>query len=157
MLLAQKLHARYSSQGRRLRMIFMGLGILFLVLGVASLPQQGFLLGMLPFLLLASFFLSIPLFTRRAVQKMYAQKPDRDMVVTYQITPDRLETRSEVASSDAVWRTIIRAYRVPEGFLLYPTDRMLHWLPAHGFQDPADMERLSELIKTKVDRYDHAG
>jgi len=157
MLLAQKLHARYSTQGRRLQMFFMGLGFLFLLLGVLSLPQQGVLRGMLPFLLLATFFLSIPLFTRRAVHKMYAQKPDRDMVVTYEITTDRLEARSEVASSDALWRTITRAYRIPQGFLLYPTDRMFHWLPTHGFQDSADVERLSELIKMKVDQYDHAG
>jgi hypothetical protein len=34
-------------------------------------------------------------------------------------------------------RYSVRAHRVPEGFLLYPSERMFHWLPMHGFQEAA--------------------
>jgi len=157
MLLAQQLHMRYSKQGRKLRRIFMGCGILFVLLGIVGFVQQhNFFSSALPFFLLATVFLAMPLFIRRAVLKMYSQKPDRDMLVTYEISPDRLATRSDVASSDMVWRIILRAHRVPEGFLLYPTDRMFHWLPIHGFRDSAEVERFALLAKLKAQQYDHA-
>jgi len=157
MLLAQRLHMRYSKQGRKFRRVFIGGGLLFPILGIAGLTrQQDFFAFAFPFFLLAAAFLALPLFTRRAVLKMYAQKPDRDMVVTYEFTTDRLVTRSEVASSDMLWPTILRAYRVPEGFLLYPTDRMFHWLPVHGFHDATDVERLAQMIRSNVSQYDHA-
>jgi hypothetical protein len=148
---------RYSKQGRGFRRIFIRGGLLFLILGVFALSRgQVFFALAFPLVLLAAGFLAMPFFTRRAVLKMYAQKPDRDMVVTYEITTDRLATRSEVASTDMLWRTILRAHRVPEGFLLYPTDMMFHWLPVHGFHDAADVERLAQMIRSNVSQYDHA-
>ena len=77
------------------------------------------------------------------------------MVVTYEISADRIATRSEVASTEILWRIIVRAHRVPNGFLLYLTDRSFHWLPLHGFQDAADVERLAQLTKSNVQDYDH--
>jgi hypothetical protein len=52
-----------------------------------------------------------------------------------------------------LWRTIMRVHKLPEGFLLYPTDRMFHWLPVCGFQDSADIERLAQIAKTNVKEY----
>ena len=157
MLLAQRLHMRYSKQGRMFRWIFTGGGVLFLVLGISILSQQpNFFAFSLPLFLLGAVFLAMPLFTRRAVLKMYAQKPDRDMHVSYEISIDRISTKSEVVSTEMLWRTIVRAHKVPEGFLLYPSDRMFHWLPVHGFQNAADVERLAQLTKSSVKQYEHA-
>ena len=144
-------------QGRKLRRILIGGGLLFVILGINNLArQQDFFAQAFPFFLLAGVFLAMPLFTRRAVLKMYAQKPDRDMLVTYEISTHRIVTRSEVASTDMLWRTILRAHRVPEGFLLYPTDRSFHWLPVSGFHDAADVERLAQFVKSNVTQYDDA-
>ncbi|MDB6022868.1 MAG: putative integron cassette protein [Pedosphaera sp.] len=157
MLLAQRLHMRYSKQGRKLRRIFIGFTVMFTLIGIVGLVRhQDFLTSAFPFFLFAAFFLAMPLFTRRAVLKMYAQKPDRDMLITYEISTGHLISRSEVASTDVLWRTIIRAHRVPEGFLLYPTDRIFHWLPVHGFHDASDVERLAQITKLNVPQYDHA-
>jgi len=154
MLLAQRLHMRHSKQGRKIRRAFIGGAILFLLLGVAGLGRgQAFFAAGFPFFLLGGVFLAMPWFMRRAVLKMYAQKPDRDMVVTCEISTDRIVTRSEVASTDMLWRTIMRAHKVPQGFLLYPTDQMFHWLPVRGFQDLADIERLAKIAKTNVKEY----
>lgn len=156
MLLAQRLHMRYSIQGRKLRRTFVFAGVVFLILGVAGFVRgDGLLAVSIPLFVLAGVFFAMPLFTRRAILKMYAQKPDRDMLVTYEISSDRIANRSEVASNEALWRTIIRACSVPEGFLLYPTDRIFHWLPAHGFQDRADIDRLSRFIESNVKEYSH--
>jgi len=154
MLLAQRLHMRHSKRGRKIRRAFIGGGALFLLLGIAGLGRgQVFFAAAFPFFLLAGAFLAVPWLTRRAVLKMYAQKPDRDLVVTYEISTDRIGTRSEVASTDMLWRTIMRAHKVPQGFLLYPTDQMFHWLPVRGFQDLADIERLAKIAKTNVKEY----
>jgi hypothetical protein len=157
MLHAQQLHMRYSKQGRRLRRILLGGAAVFLAGGIAGLARgQDFFASPFPLFLLCALFLAIPLFTRRAVLKMYAQKPDKDMIVTYEITTDRIMTRSEVISTEMLWRTILRGYRVPDGFLLYPTDRSFHWLPIHGFQDASDVERLALLTKSHVKQYEDA-
>ena len=157
MLLAQRLHMCYSKQGRMYRRIFLGGGVLFAILGIAGLARrQDFFATVFPLFLLAAVFLAMPLFRRRAVLKMYAQKPDRDMLVIYEISTDRIATRSEVVSTDMLWRTIVRAHRVPEGFLFYLTDRMFHWLPVHGFHDAADVERLAQLTKANIQQYHHA-
>ncbi len=156
MLLVQRLHMRYSKQGRKLRRILIGLGALFMIMGIAGLVQRkDFFASAFPFVVAAGAWLVVHLSMRRAVLKMYAQKPDRDMLITYEISADRLATRSEVASSEVLWRTIIRGHRVPQGFLLYPTDLSFHWLPVHGFHDAADVERLAQLIKLNVQQYDH--
>jgi hypothetical protein len=156
MLLAQGLHMRYSEQGRKFRRLFIGGGILFLVLGLSILVGRTFPMFALPFFLLAAVFLGMPIFTRRAVLKMYAQKPDRDMLITYEISSDRLATRSEVANSDILWRIMRRAHRVPHGFLLYPSDNMFHWLPLHGFCDAAEIERFAILAKTAAQQHHDA-
>lgn len=158
MLVAQRLHMRYSKQGRKLRRVFIGAGVMFVLGGIVGLVHQpqDFFTAVVPFFVFATVLFAMPLFTRRAILKMYAQKPDRDMLVTYEISTDRIATRSEVASSDMLWRAIFRAHKVPEGFLLYPTDRTFHWLPAHGFQDPADIERLAQIAKANVKQYEHA-
>jgi hypothetical protein len=157
MLLAQRLHMRYSRQGRTYRRIFIGGGVLFAILGIACRARgQDYFASGFPMFLLAAVFLAMPLFARRAVLKMYAQMPERDMLVTYEISTDRIATRSEVASTDMLWRTIVQARKVPEGFLLYPTDRMFHWLPVHGFHEAADVERLAQLTKANVEQYHFA-
>jgi hypothetical protein len=154
MLLAQRLHMRHSRQGRKIRRLVIGGAALFLLLGIAGLAKgRDFFAAAFPFFLLAGVFLAMPLFTRRAVLKMYEQKPDRDMVVTYQISTDSIAAQSDVASSSILWRTIIRAHRTPEGFLLYPTDQVFYWLPMRGFQDSADIERLAQLAKTNAKEY----
>jgi hypothetical protein len=158
MLLAQRLHMRYSKSGRKLRRFFLGCAILFVIGGIGGFARQphDFLTSALPLFVMAAFFFAMPLFTRRAVLKMYAQKPDRDMPVTYEISPDRIATKSEVASSDIVWRAILRAYRVPHGFLLYPSDRMFYWLPIDGFGSAAEVERFASLAKSKAQQYEDA-
>jgi hypothetical protein len=155
MLLAQGLHMRYSKMGRRLRWSYMGGGGLFILLGIAGLVRQKeFFASAFPFFVFAAIFLAMPLFTRRAVLKVYAQKPDRDMLVTYEISAERIASRTEIGSSDMLWRAIVRVHRVPEGFLLYPSERMFHWLPMYGFQEAADVERLTKLTKAIVPKYD---
>jgi hypothetical protein len=69
-LLAQGTHMRYSKQGRKFRWLFIGGGVLFIILGIVGLArQQGFFTSAFPFFLFAAVFFAMPLFMRRAVLK----------------------------------------------------------------------------------------
>lgn len=105
--------------------------------------------------MLGVFFACLPLLTRRAALKMYAQKADRDMTVTWEISNDRVSAKTEVARSDMTWAAFRRVLRLPEGFLLYPNDSISHWLPVNAFAGDADVERFAALAKARVGQYDY--
>ena len=94
-----------------------------------------------------------PVLMRRVVLKAYAKKPDRDLVITYQVSGEGLSCKSDVASSDMLWRVVARVLRTADGFLLYVSDTQVHWLPVGGFQDSADLDRFAALARSKVESY----
>src|SRR5206468_6953159 len=103
--------------------------------------------------LVSGFFFSMPLFARAATLKFYEQKPDRDMEVTWHISEDRVSSKTDLASSENSWAFFPRVLRLHEGFLLYPNDRIFHWLPLHDFRDLRDIERFADLAKSKAKEY----
>jgi hypothetical protein len=90
---------------------------------------------------------------RRVVLKTYAKKPDKDLVITYQVSRERLSCKSEVASSDMLWRVVARVLRTVDWFLVYVSDTQVHWLPVRGFQEPADLDRFAAIARSKVESY----
>jgi len=108
--------------------------------------------GLLFTLFFGAFFFSIRLFTRRAVLKLYAQKPDRDMEVTWEISDDGIRAKTELMASENKWAVFQKAVKAKEGFLLYPSSSMYHWIPMRAFRD-GDAERFAELAKEKVKDY----
>jgi len=104
---------------------------------------------------LGLFLLSIPWFTRRATVKDFAKRPDKDMDLEWQISPDRLAAKTAVSSAETAWSMISRVLRTREGFLFYPNDKMFHWFPAHAFRDATEMERLAQIAQSRVQQYDH--
>ncbi len=92
----------------------------------------------------------VPLADREMTLRHYAKRPDRDMVILWEFYPDRITSRTEASSSTLEWRMISRVLQTTEGFLLYPNDRVFHWLPAHAFREPADVEAFAQLAKSKV-------
>jgi YcxB-like protein len=105
---------------------------------------------------LSTFFMAIPFLQRLAVLRTYRQMPVRDRLVTWEITADRLTAKTELATSEMTWPALIKVIRLSDGFLLSLHPRSFHWLPSDAFDDPADIERLAELAKSKVQRYEQA-
>ena len=161
MLLVNRLHMRYSPQLRKLNFSSRSGGVIFIFLGFVCLCVMGattekwraatYGCGLV--LVGVALLTGLPFFMRRVLLKAYAKKPDRDMVVTYQISGERLLSKSDVASSDMLWRVVARVLRTPDGFLLYVSDTQVHWLPVRGFQDPADADRFAALARSKVESY----
>jgi|SRR5439155_11621229 len=161
MLLVNSIHMRYSSQARKLHRSSRSGGIIFICLGVLALCSIGmtpekwraFAYGVTLVVAGVAVLVGVPLLMRRAVLKMYAKKPDRDSLITYELSEDRLSCKSNVASADLLWRAIQRVLRSADGFLLYVTDMQIHWLPVRGFRDRADLERFAQIAKAKVEDY----
>lgn len=153
-LRTQRLAVRHSRQGRLLYRITTVIGVLILLSGVSSLYQRtsGWL-GFLFTVLVSALIFSMPLFTRRTALRLYAQKPDRDMEVMWDISDAGIRSKTELASSENTWAFFQKVLRVREGFLLYPSGNIFHWLPMHAFRDSADVERFAELAKSKVKNY----
>ena len=160
-LLLYRLHMQCSPQGRKLNRSFRSTGIIFLCMGTIAFcgigltPQKprAFLFGLGLILAAAALLVGVPRLLRNAALKMYAKKPDKDLVITYQISEERLSCKSDVASSEMTWRTILRVLRTKDGFLLYFSDIQIHWLPIHGFLNPADVDRFADLARAKVGEY----
>jgi hypothetical protein len=161
MLRLNRLHMQYSPQMQKIRrgsrrsaLIFIFLGIIcFGAMGVTTEKWRIFTYGCGLVLLGITFLTGLPFLMRRAVLKSYSKKPDRDMVVTYQISGERLLCQSEVASSDMLWRVVSRVLRTADGFLLYVSDTQVHWLPERGFQETADLDRFASLARTRGESY----
>jgi hypothetical protein len=132
----------------------MAIGVLILLSGVVSFYQHGIgWPGFLFTVLFSALFFSMPLFARRTALKLYAQKPDRDMEVTWDISEDGIRSKTPLAASENTWAFFQKVLRAREGFLLYPNGRIFHWLPTHAFRDAGDVERFAELAKSKVREY----
>ncbi len=86
----------------------------------------------------------------------YARRPDRGMVVKWEVHFDQISTKTETSSSTLEWRMISRVFQATEGFLLYPNARILYWLPTHAFRDAANIEAFTKLAKSKVQNYELA-
>ena len=125
------------------------------MLSIGGTPQKlrAFLFGVGLLVAAAAVLVGMPHVLRKAVLKTYAKKPDRDLVITYQFCEDRFSCKSDVSSSEMLWGTILRVLRTKEGFLLYVSDIQIHWLPVHGFQNPADVDRFADLARGKIGEY----
>ncbi|SRR6266404_5035008 len=164
MLLLNRIHMRNSAQGRKLTRGFKSTGIIFLVMGtiafcsIGATPEKlrALCFGFGLVLLGVALLWGMPYLNRTAVLKMYAKKPDKDLVMTYEVSDDGISCKSDVASSEMLWRVIVRGLRAKEGFLLYISDIQTHWLPIHGFQDATDVSRFADLTKAKVQDYKEA-
>lgn len=99
------------------------------------------------------WFAILPFERPWTIRRRFAKRPDKNLELEWQITPERLAVRSTAHSSDFTWQLIAKVVRTPLGILLYPNDQIFHWLPRHGFASDAEFERLAEIAKSKVQRF----
>ena len=139
--------------GRKIRR-GMWIAPIAIVIGVVTLLRPGFQPMGLVFVVVGTALLMSPFFVRRLTIKHYARRPDRDMLVSWEFYPDHILSRTEASSSRLEWRMISRVMETPQGFLLYPNDKMFHWLPIHAFHVAEDKEAFVRLAKARVQTYE---
>jgi hypothetical protein len=156
-LSAQQVKRRYSPLLRKVRRRFLASGLIFVAGGVGFLITHGFLSAGIPFLVMGVGLLAWPLFGKRAILKHYAQRTERDMMVNWEFRAGGLRCQTEASSGEMAWSVIARVLRTPQGFVLYLNDLLSHWVPVHAFRDAQELERFSQLVKSRVERYDQVG
>jgi hypothetical protein len=157
-LRAQRHAIGHSRLARMVYWFTTAAGAVILLAGVVSLYQHSMAWpGFLFMVLFSALFFAMPLFSRRAALKLYAQKPDRDMEVTWTISEDGIRSKTPLALSENAWAFFQKAIRTREGFLLYPNTRMFYWLPMHAFHDTSDVERFAKLAESRVREYVEVG
>lgn len=152
-LRSQRLAVRCSRYGPFIYRFFAIMGTIISAIGVVGFckHQTGWL-GFLYTMAFGAFFFSVPLWSRRAVLKLYMQKPECDMQETWEITDAVMRFKTGRVSADFQWEFFKKVRKVKYGFLVYPNDRQCYWLPMHAFRE-ADAERFAELAKAKVRDY----
>lgn len=107
----------------------------------------GFILG-------GVYWFALRRMTRRwIVRRQFRSRPDRDVEIEWQITPDKIRTQHKFGGSEFDWDIFAKVVLTPDGVLFYPTNQIFHWLPRTGFADDSEFERCVELAKTKVERH----
>jgi hypothetical protein len=154
LLTAHRLYMRHSRNGRKIRRCLWVIVPLSVAFGAATIFVQG-LNPLAAFLIALGLAVWIsPLFVRRLILKHFAKRPDRNMLVTWEIHGDHIATKTEASSSAFEWRMILEVLQAEEGFLIFLNDRVFHWLPAHAFQKPEDVEAFAQLAKAQVQRFE---
>lgn len=152
LLTAQRMHLRYARRGRFLRLIRL-CGLAGIPAGIAvTLQDVSSWFG--PYLVFIGILsLLLPLIMRSVTARQFSKRPDKDMDLEWQISTGRLVAKTTLSNAETSWSMIATVIRTPAGFLFYLNDQILHWLPLHGFRDPADVERLADMAQSRVRQY----
>ena len=157
MLRASRHAMNHTAGMRRIHIVMRALAVFNLIGGGYTFcTGHTDLTGFIGLVVLSVFFIAIPFLPRLGVRMKYRQRPDRDKIVTWEISADRLTLKTDLATTDMTWGALVRVIRVPDGFLLSPNPGQFQWLPSHSFHNPADIERFAELAKSRARKYDHA-
>jgi hypothetical protein len=135
-------HAMNRTSGMRgIHIVMRALAAFMLIGGVYTFSTgHTDLSGFIGLVVLSVCFVAIPFLPRLGVHLKYRQMPDRDKIVTWEISADRLTLKTDLATTDTTWGALVRVIRLPDGFLLSPNPGLFQWLPSHAFHDPADIE-----------------
>ena len=153
-------HWRATKQTRGASAVIITLricGILLLLSSIVGLVKgYADFKGAIPTLVIGALCVGLPLLQSFTLRRRFRSLPNRDKTITWEITEDRLTTKTEFSSVEMAWAALIRAVRVSDGFLFSTHVGSFHWLPNHAFHDPSDIDRLADLAKAKAQRYEHA-
>jgi hypothetical protein len=149
MVAAQEAHYRRIFR-KPFRWAWYGVFGLLGVLGVAALFTPDWPIGV-ALVLLAAF---VTLFARsyrawKARRQFRSGGGDRDSKVEWLFEEDRVTIRSMNTDSSVRWPAFVRFFEASDGFLLYTSDRLFHYIPRIAF-DPDDLAEFVELARSKV-------
>jgi hypothetical protein len=68
---------------------------------------------------------------------------------SYAINAEKIEYKGESTSLSSNWQYVTKLVEREKYFLLMTSNRSFHFLPKAGFESPAEIERLKNLIREK--------
>jgi hypothetical protein len=91
-----------------------------------------------------------PLEVRFWTRRQFVRRPDKNKEIEWLFAIDRIEVSSSSANSSFTWDELAKAVYCPEGLLLYQNEQIFHWIPAHAFQSPDELDRAAEMASAAL-------
>ncbi len=131
------------------------IGGLIVVAGIAALATDladSFLFSTAALFIGVCYFFARPYMWRWWRGRQFAKRPDRDIQIEWEISPDKICATTDLGHSEVSWQTFLKYLVTPNGILLYPNEQIFHWLPRHGFASDADFQTVVEFAQSKIER-----
>lgn len=93
---------------------------------------------------------AFPLFTRWIAARRARKLPNLNTTICWEISAERLHTRSEKDSTEFSWDLVTKLEERPLGFLLFPQPQLAYWLPKRAFANEAAIDQFRTLVESKA-------
>lgn len=105
-------------------------------------------------LFVSVYVLSQRLFVKRYFTRQFEKQPSRNKMVHYIIDDQSIKSKTEdLSESNSQWSVFAKVARTPLGFLLYPNERLFHWIPNHAFSSVEEANALEEIARRHVAKF----
>jgi YcxB-like protein len=127
--------------------IFLTACLLILVtINFAVIPFLGLLAGIY-------FYCLRPFESKWRKRRAFEKRREQDLAIHWEFSSTGILAQSELGRSELVWRALHCLVETPEGFLLYVTPEIYHFLPMRSFCDFEMIEKFRELFHEVNIRY----
>jgi hypothetical protein len=128
---------------------FWAMSLLFIVWGAVVTASFGQLDGLILIALGSIFILWHVAGPRLLAWLQLRRNPHLNAHIEWQFADDAIEIISPLSSTKTQWAAAVKAVKTPDGFLIYFSPQMFHWIPRTGFASSAEFETVRQLAKTK--------
>jgi len=93
------------------------------------------------------------LLVRSESRMRFRQNPNANKKIVWRFDEQKIEDSTDGASSVRVWKNLIEIKEVSDGFLIFPQERIAHWVPKKAFSSETDISSLRDLIRKSGVKY----
>lgn len=68
--------------------------------------------------------------------RRFEKRPDADIEIEWEFSKEEIRTGSALGATTLQWKGLAKAVEASDGFLLYPFERLFHWIPFSAFESP---------------------
>ena len=153
-LLVANAHASKEQARRSLLRLIVPLGICLLLVAVFLLDRRDapirLGLGILGVYLL---LFRLPLITRMVVRRQFSKRSDQDIEIAFEASDEGMTWKTDQSNSCFRWTLVSKARRYKDGYLIFSTPVIFHWIPNHSLASQIEIEALSKLFQMHVQDY----
>ena len=92
-------------------------------------------------------FISIPLLTIWTAKRDFKKNPSANKTIRWQINETWLRNETEGTEAKFIWGNLIKVVERKSGFLLFPQQRLAHWIPKGAFRTDKEMDEFRNLVR----------
>ena len=83
-------------------------------------------------------------------RRNFNKRPDKDIEVECQFFPEKIVMDAILGHSEFIWDALYEVTQAKEGYLVFLTPQIFHWLPRHGFGNDEGYHAFAELARQRV-------